>query len=257
MYDALSSDYDRFVSWPGRLAFELPFLEKQLQRTRQSASVLDAACGTGMHAIALARLGFQASGADLSAGMVQKAQANAAAAGVRVNFTAAGFSSLAGAFGSRSPFPYDNLICLGNSLPHLLTHEDLHAALLDFAACLKPGGTLVIQNRNFDAVMANRQRWMEPQSQREGGAEWLFLRFYDFEPSGLIGFNIVTLHRKESEPWQQQVSTSKIYPLCQQELSAALKKSGFGQVNLYGGMGGDPFDPESSPNLVVTAVNSG
>ena len=32
MYDLLSRDYDRFVNWPNRLAFEMPFLLKQLRQ---------------------------------------------------------------------------------------------------------------------------------------------------------------------------------------------------------------------------------
>ena len=59
MYDDISSDYDRFVNWPGRLSVELPFLEQQINGAGgPAAKVLDAACGTGMHAIALAQRGL-------------------------------------------------------------------------------------------------------------------------------------------------------------------------------------------------------
>ena len=68
-YDNFSPDYDRFVSWSGRLAIEMPFLEQKLRETG-ARRVLDAACGTGMHAIALAQVGFETAGADLSAGMI-------------------------------------------------------------------------------------------------------------------------------------------------------------------------------------------
>ena len=57
------------------------------------------------------------------------------------------------------------------------------------AACLRPGGTLLLQNRNFDAVMAEKNRWLGTQSHQEDEQEWLFLRFYDFDPDGLITFN--------------------------------------------------------------------
>ena len=50
LYDALSSDYDRFVNWPSRLALELPFLQTELKRIG-AARVLDSACGTGQHAL--------------------------------------------------------------------------------------------------------------------------------------------------------------------------------------------------------------
>ena len=44
-YDAFSSEYDRFVNWDNRLAFELPFLERQLTALGgpRGLRVLDAA----------------------------------------------------------------------------------------------------------------------------------------------------------------------------------------------------------------------
>ena len=261
-YNAFSSDYDRFVNWKSRLAYELPFIEARLHELASGSSgplrVLDSACGTGMHAIALAQRGYAAAGADLSTGMVARARANAENAGVKVQFLAAGFGELAAAFGGEAIFPFDALLCLGNSLPHLLTPQSLGQALADFAACLRPGGLLLIQNRNFDAVLAQRERWMEPQAYREGepaapGAEWLFLRFYDYEPGGLIAFNIVTLHREAGGSWQQSVTTTHLRPLRQAALVEALREAGYQEIQSYGSMAGDPFDPTSSGNLIVTA----
>ena len=57
MYETLSSDYDRFVDWPSRLALELPFITNKLQ-VNNARTVLDAAAGTGMHAIALEQQGL-------------------------------------------------------------------------------------------------------------------------------------------------------------------------------------------------------
>ena len=257
MYDAFSIDYDRFVNWSNRLAFELPFIQQQLMPLKtapdQSPSILDAACGTGMHVIALGQQGYTASGADLSDGMIERAKVNASAAGVGARFAAAGFGALAGEFQNQPDFPFDAVLCLGNSLPHLLTRPELDAALADFYTCLKPGGLLLIQNRNFDAVMAQRQRWMEPQSHQEAGREWIFLRFYDFEPDGLINFNLVTLYWGEADRWVQTVITSQLRPLLRGELAGALLIAGFHEITCYGGMDGSPFAPDSSGNLVISA----
>ena len=57
MYDDFSVDYDRFVAWSGRLAVEMPFIERELEKVG-ARLVLDAACGTGMHTIALAERGL-------------------------------------------------------------------------------------------------------------------------------------------------------------------------------------------------------
>lgn len=253
MYDSFSSDYDRFVSWPGRLAFEMPFIEQTLQRLTtggQKPTVVDAACGTGMHAVELARRGYPTAGADVSAGMVDVARQNARKSGTVIDFRQAGFGEMTSAFGKDS---FDALLCLGNSLPHVQDRPALVSAIADFAACLRPGGILLLQNRNFDAVMAAKERWMEPQSHREGDREWLFLRFYDFDPDGSIGFNILSLTRQQSQGWQQSVNRTRLYPFLSGELQQVLDDTGFRSIEFYGSMGGEPFDQQRSGNLVVVA----
>jgi len=252
MYDTFSDDYDRFVNWNNRLVFEMPFLQAQLN-SAAAGRVLDAACGTGQHAIALAKTGFKPAGADLSAEMIQHARRNAREMGQLVPFEAVGFGGLARAFEHSPLFPFDAVLCLGNSLPHVLSAEELHRALADFAACLRPRGTFIMQNRNFDAVMSTRARWMEPQAHREGETERIFLRFYDYEPDGLITFNILTLKREGQGAWQQKVSASRLRPLLQAELGGALEAIGFGEVQWFGSLAGEPFNPASSGNLVVVA----
>lgn len=259
MYDSFSTDYDRFVNWQGRLAFEMPFIETLLQSLAGETGarplrVLDAAAGTGMHAIELARRGYDAVGADLSGGMIERARANAAAAGVQAGFETAGFGLLRDTFFKNPDTPlFDAVLCLGNSLPHLLSPLELQKTLADFAACMRPGGLVLIQNRNFDAVAARSERWMEPQSYREGDAEWLFLRFYDFLPNGLINFNVVTLQRAGADAWQQKVSSAGLYPLRQQELADLLETAGFKDTTYYGSMTGEAFNAQQSGNLIAAA----
>ncbi len=251
MYDSLSKDYDYFVNWPERLAYELPFIEAQLQSVagnNRPVKVLDAACGTGKHVIALAQHGFAAAGADLSAGMIDRANANAASACVQANFQVAGFGSLARLFSG-----YDALACLGNSLPHVLSLTELAKTLVDFKACLRPGGLLLVQQRNFDAVLAQRARWMKSERAGHiGEQERLFVRFYDFDPDGLLTFNIITLTRAGQNEWQQKVDSTRLYPLRQAELASALEAAGFQQIAFYGSLSGEPFDLQSSGNLVAS-----
>jgi len=257
MYDAFSEDYDRFVNWEARLAVEMPFIERLLQGIGHEVGdplrILDAACGTGIHAIALAQRGFAASGADFSPGMIERARANAAAANVRVRFEVAGFGDLVQTFGQGV---FDALLCLGNSLPHVLTGGQLSETLADFAACLRPGRLLLIQNRNFDAVLSRRERWMEPQSHTEGAIQWLFLRFYDFDPDGLLTFNLITLRQEGDSPWTQQVTTTRLRPMSQTDLLPPLEVAGFDDIVCHGSMADTPFDPDGSANLVIVARRS-
>ena len=259
-YDDFSGDYDRFVNWEERLSAEMPFLLEKLRtaapKVDRPAHVLDAACGTGMHAITLARTGVRVFGTDLSPGMIQVAKENARTTQSNAKFETAGFGALAKAFTGSSPYPYpfDGIICLGNSLPHLLSCDAILDALIDMANCLRPGGLLLFQNRNFDAIMAEKNRWLGPQSYVEGSREWLFLRFYDFDPDGLITFNIIQLQKDGNGSWAQQESTARLFPLKQEILLPLLKKAGFHQISCFGQMGNSAFDPAKSGNLVVTAV---
>jgi SAM-dependent methyltransferase len=148
---------------------------------------------------------------------------------------------------------FDAVLCLGNSLPHLLTPADLHRALSDFAACLRPGGLLLLQNRNFDAVLARRDWQMSPQSHREGETEWLFARFYDPRADGTLTFHMLNLRRQGVGQWQQQATSTRLWPMQQNELTAALQTTNWTNVASYGDMNGSPFDPELSGNLIITA----
>ena len=256
LYDAFSANYDRFVNWDDRLAHELPLIKRLSSEADipPGGRLLDAACGTGQHTLALSQAGYQAAGSDLSTGMVEQANAHAAQMSLDVPFEVADFEDLAEVYAGSPLYPFDALLCLGNSLPHVPDGGALGRALSNFAACLRPDGLLLLQNRNFDAVMASRQRFMEPQFHREGDREWLFVRFYDFLPDGMIDFHVLTLHRTSSEAaWQQQPGSTRLMPLLQDTMEAALTEAGFEHITLYGGMDGAPFDPQTSGNLVIAA----
>ncbi len=215
----------------------MPFIEKQIRFLQDSLDrpldILDTACGTGMHAFALAKAGHQVSAA------------------VQVRFKTAGLGELAQTFGQDQ---FDLLLCLGNSLPHLTSEQELIASLQDFSSTLRPGGMLFLQNRNFDMVMQRQERWMEPQTYQSDGDEWIFQRFYDFLPNGLIRFNIVTLQRKAVSDRQSAVNSTLLRPQISSELEHHLLQAGFQDIHAYGSMQGESFSPDSSGNLIITAI---
>lgn len=257
MYDKLASIYDYFVNWKSRLAYELPFLEQQLRTLGEDPSqirVMDTACGTGHHAIALAKLGFQMYGSDLFPEMVSLADANAKAAGEQVSFRTAGFGRISESFGQ--PGEFDAVLCLGNSLPHVDSNEDLKKTLQDFKQLLRSGGMLLLQMRNFDLVMGEKKRWMEPQTVKDGATEWLFLRFYDFEADGKIQFNILSLHREENAHWQTQLTSTHLLPIHSEQLKKELGALGFRDIQLFGNLAAEPYAANSSADMVLIATKA-
>jgi len=48
---------------------------------------------------------------------------------------------------------FDAIICLGNSFTHLFQEKDRRRALAEFYAALKPEGLLIVDQRNYDAIL--------------------------------------------------------------------------------------------------------
>ena len=132
-YDALAPMFDVMTDWTARLSAEGPFLQSVLDEAG-ARRVLDAACGSGGHALWLARQGYEVAGADVSPVMIALAQEKAAADGVGVPFVVSDLANL------QASAVYDAVLCLGNSLPHLSTQDDLVAALRGWlASCGRAG----------------------------------------------------------------------------------------------------------------------
>jgi SAM-dependent methyltransferase len=115
-FDAHAPDYNDNVFTKNTLA-EVDFLLEELA-LEPGASILDVGCGTGRHAVELAKRGFAVTGLDLSSGMLAQARAGAEAAGVEVEWVQSD--------ATRFSFPgtFDAAICLCEGAFGLLGRED-------------------------------------------------------------------------------------------------------------------------------------
>jgi SAM-dependent methyltransferase len=208
-------------------------------------SALDAACGTGMHAIILSRLGIKTAGADPSEGMLEQARRNAERAGVAVDWVKLPFADLSRGFGDSS---FDAVFCLGNSLPHLLEHDELMLALENFNAVLRPGGILVVQILNYARILEKRQRIV---GINESGAV-TFVRFYDFLEDDTIRFNILRITREQGR-LNHKLQETLLRAYRMSGLERPLEAAGLGSIETYGDLNFAAFEPDKSQNLVIVA----
>jgi len=248
LYDDFSESYDVMVDWRERLEREAPFFRRLFQ-LNNAHRVLDVGCATGGHVLRFAEMRLDAVGADPSAEMVRLAEERAGGrSGAR--FVQAGFGYLKERVGEI----FDVVTCLGNTLPHALTRPDLERALRDMAAVLKPGGLLAIQQLNYDRILREKRRFLGVSSGMRSGVEHLFFRFYDYDGPRLT-FNVVTL-KKTDEKWEYRVGSTQLQAITRQDLAESLAAVGFESVRWFGSYSGEPFDPESSGDLVVIAAKS-
>ena len=248
-YDQLAESFDVMTDWRSRLAVELPFLEATFVR-HHVQSVLDCACGTGGHAIALAQRGYRVTGSDISAQMIARAQANAEHAGVTIPFAVARFQDLYSTFNAQ----FDAVLCLGNSLPHVLADTAALESVLNMRACLRSGGVLILHNLNYDKRWKEKPRWFAVNAGTLGERETLVWRFADYdETTGLITFNIALFTKNENGAWSVNVQSTQQWPYRQNEIELLLRRNGFREIAFYGNLQGEPFDAETSADLVVVA----
>ncbi|QPC44389.1 class I SAM-dependent methyltransferase [Kaustia mangrovi] len=144
------SRWDDLIGWEGRREGENGFFE-QLLEENNCRSVADVAAGTGYHAITLAEAGFDAVAADGSANMIEQTKANAERLGVKLaGAKMCEWQNLDKTFGAEA---FDAMVCLGNAFTHLFDHDERVDALKAMYRALKPGGVLVIDQRNYDAML--------------------------------------------------------------------------------------------------------
>jgi glycine/sarcosine N-methyltransferase len=247
-YNRLARAFDVMTDWQSRLALEMPFLQRTMNRYGVK-SVLDAACGTGWHSIALAQKGYAAAGCDASPAMIERARENAAQSRVNVRFEVADFTRL-GVF----PKTFDAILCLGNSLPHLLSQEALIDALGAMRARLRSGGVVILHNLNYDLRLEKKPRFFSA----NGEADALVWRFADYGPE-FITFHTALFERKPAgaagsgSSWSVEVNSTLQRPLLAKDLDEALARAGLEDIQHFGGLDGSTFDRSKSGDLVIVA----
>lgn len=165
-YDALADTYHAlYPDWRSASKAQGRALDRLLSRWhRGPADIADVACGIGTQLIGLAGLGHRVLGADISARAVRRARRECAAAGVPAALLVADMRELP--LGDSCA---DAVICADNALPHLLTGDEVLAALEQMRRILRPGATAVITTRDYDRVLAARPSSTLPQAFRSGG----------------------------------------------------------------------------------------
>lgn len=132
-YDLLYADKD--------YAAESDWIHGLIQDLRPGASsLLELGCGTGGHALHLARKGYSITGIDLSERMV--ALANAHAGRETWNTTIPTFET-ADLRGYRSGRTHDVVVSLFHVMSYQVTNADIRAAMATAASHLAPGGLFI------------------------------------------------------------------------------------------------------------------
>lgn len=104
--------------------------------------ILDIACGTGNHAIFMAKKGYDVKGVDLSQKMLNIARQKIKNTDLQVGFTYGNMKDLE--FSSE----FDVVYCLGMSFMELRTYDEINSCLNSIKRAIKPNGLFIFDVSN-------------------------------------------------------------------------------------------------------------
>ncbi len=188
-YDAFAEDYHLWYrDWDSELEREGLNLRRYL-RSHAVQTVLDASCGPGTQAIALARLGYTVTAADPSAGILARARQNAADYDVvdNITFVQSDFQNLH----KQVEGPFDAVITKGDSISHLLRDDQIEETLLIFYELLRPGGLILIGMRDFEPLLEDRPRFWPGRMHDDPNEQIITFDVWDWDdgPPVTVTFN--------------------------------------------------------------------
>ena len=238
-YDALASDYDAMTGFDQRFAAEQGFFASMVKKYNIT-NALDAGCGTGAHALLLARLGVAVTAVDASEEMLRTAARHAEAMHLPLTLRRVDLFHDTGAI--RECF--DAVFCMGNTIAHAASAAEAQKTIGGLLSLLRPGGILVLQLLNFDRILKDRPRVIN----RKSVDEVSYIRYYSYLHDS-IDFKILTIRRRDDRVTRKLIAT-RLCPLLLPDLTEAFASSGLIPLT-YGGINFSPFDPARSKNLLL------
>ena len=233
-YNDISNNYDEMFDFEIDLALAEVVIAK-LKEQFEFKKALDIGCGTGSFTIALAQSGAKTTGMDLSESMITAAQKNSISYAVDIDFVNSGMCDML----SNIDEKFDLIMCMGNTLPHLLSKTDLSLMLSSCRQLLNPGGHLVLNLLNYTRILAAKERIIG--ITRNKNHE--FIRFNDFEEP-YVNFNLLEIDW-DNEPPSHKISSTQLYPYTDLELESALLENDFTNIKIY--------NPENAKSITIVA----
>lgn len=242
-FDDLSPVYEALIDWPKRLAHEEPFYRRLFEELA-AQRVLDVACGTGRHAQMFHSWGLEVEGADLSPAMIAAAYARCGEpAGLR--WVVRGFDQPV-----QSETPFDVALCVGNSLALAGDGETVGRTITQMLAAVRAGGAVVVQVLNAWALPEGPCVWQKSLRHRLAAGDGLILK--GVHRAGTRAF--VDLVVQSVENGQRLFAESVPFlALEATDLEQAARRAGAGRVEIAGGYHGQPYQRQTSTDLVLTA----
>lgn len=185
-----------------RLQFADFLRELSLHPIRRGATALDLGAGSGFQTLPLAAAGFDTTAIDLSELLLAELTRDAATAGLTAHVHPI-LGDLCDVTWHAATTPPEVIVCMGDTLTHLTTLDQVTCLLTDSAAALAPGGHLILSFRDYSSARTGADRFIPVRSD----ADRIFTCFLEFSPTHLIVHDLVHSRDPATSTWGLTVST--------------------------------------------------
>lgn len=227
LYHLVYQDWDASIRRQGEQLAAV--IEAEWPGTR---SVLDVSCGIGTQAIGLAMQGYAVNGSDISELAVDRAMREAVKRGASIKFSVC---DMRNAFAHHGP-GFDVVVSCDNSLPHLLTDEELLISLRQMANCVSVGGGCLVTIRDYEKEERGKNL-VKPYGVRvESGSRYLLFQVWDFEGEQYdftFYFVAENLSTREVRTFAMR---SRYYAIPTSRLCELMRQAGFSDVRRLDGV---------------------
>ncbi len=234
----LSRHWDLVVPWKQRLSGEIAAFNKLFEK-KYSYRILDIFCGTGEHAIALAREGYDVTGMNkyilMHNAATKKHTQLPEYLQRRIEFVHGDYIDLL----KDKKEDYDAAIFMGNSLAHN-PHDYKKIIKTTSQSLTKKNAIMILQIANFDKILENGglQDFNMRPSKLNDDTKYTFIEFYDSPKvtgkKDLLTLNMAIL-RHVGHRWTfAAMNSTPIAYISPDIITAVLKEAGFKKVELFG-----------------------
>lgn len=190
------------------------FKDRHIQ-PRLSKVAVDLGAGPGFQSIPLAEIGFRVIAVDLSRTLLAELEENAGNLSIEI------INDDLLTFSKHCPTPVELVVCMGDTLTHLATHQNIRYLLKRIYSVLEIGGRVILTFRDFTVELKGLDRFIPVRSDENT----IFTCFLEY------GKNHVTVHdivyERKNNRWEQRKSAYKKIRVFPQRMTDTLKDIGF------------------------------
>ena len=242
-FDDLTDVYEAMIDWPKRLGAEGPFFRRLFEEAGVRR-VADVACGTGRHAQMFHSWGLEVEGCDISPNMIEHARKTfGAPEGLR--WTVRGFDQPPGPPGS-----FDAVVCVGNSLALAPDRAAVSHALRGLLDATRPGGVVVVHVLNLWKLPPGPCVWQKIMTRTLAQGPALILKgVHRCNEEGFVELVVASVDADSAQ--SVRTHSAKFLGLRAADLGEVARERGASDIAFVGGHQGQPYDPDSSPDLIM------